>query len=513
MAGKWGSKKNGVRIGLFYDSIEMNTAGTQARIKGGRIRIDRDVRISDSTNDLSWTGGAIADGSDANINVSGSGAKTIKTLTGSWVTLSTTTKVTRTGSATFTGINYAGGTLSVSVTVTYPLAGDGGTVSPTPSPGGEAYPNPWADESAPDFATDPYIEHVYAVRLPGAPAPLQLVPAWDVTVDLDGGRAPYGQARFKAPTSYLTEDAYAATNPRVMPVVQIDAGWRYDGGTNIHTLFSGVITERALRIDSNGTYVEIVADSYETILEYPSHIGPVGVSNAYTSAKQFYDANSFYRKPAWAEPVTNTAPDAAMLAEYRALGIEKDDNVSDWFRMAASTLGQWMRGHLDSTTPKIECVSDPYPYQRLVELDATAFATLERIENLEQWANILRLTAQWTYNTDGDTKNKRRTYIASGVSGGTGAVRSRDVTLNVKPPGGNNPPANWAPALRWLRRVNEASRGSWSGQCRALWWLQPRIDGIMLAGTPVEDTGGSIQRVQFLVDQGLMQLTWNVVHP
>ncbi len=507
MAGKWGSSKNGIAVGFFYDSIQLNAAGTQARIVGGRIRIRRGVNIVDSTNSLSWSGGAVNDGSSSNLNLNGSGDKTIKSVTGQWQTLSTTSPAVKaSASVSLSGVNYAGGTLTVSVTVTYPLAGDGGTVSPTPSPGGEAWPNPWADESAPDFATEPYVEPIYRVMLP---VPGREMPAWDITVDLDGGRAPYGQARWKAPTDQLSEARYATTNPRGAQPVQIDAGWRYPGARNMHTLFSGVITERSLRVDSSGAYVEFVAESYESLLEYPSHLA-VGVNNAYTSVKEFYQANAFYRRPAWVEPSWNVAPDTAALAEYRALSIEKDDDVSDWLRTAAGTLGQWMRGAMDAAAPAVECVSDPYPYQRLVELDVSAFDQLDRVENLDNWANILRLTTQWT---SGDsTVNKRRTYYAAGVSGGTGAVRSRDVTLNVKPPSGAVPSATWPPALRWLRRVNEASRGSWSGRCRALWWIQPRVDGVMLAGSPLDDTGGQVQRVQFLVDQGLMQLQWNVVH-
>lgn len=508
MAGDYGSRKNGVRVGFFYDSLEMNTAGTQARVKGGKIRIDRDVTISDSSNTLTWSGGAIVDGSDSGINVSGSGAKTIKSVTGSWVTLSTTTKVKATAAVTFTGINYAGGTLSVSVSVSYPLAGDGGTVSPTPSPGGDAYVNPWEDENAPDWATEAFVQTTYAVRLPGAPGAPELT-AWDVVVDLDGGRSPYATARCKVPVESITEANYATTNPRLRPVLQVDAGWTYPGVRNSHTLFSGVITDRSLRVDASGTYWELSAESYETILEYPSHLA-AAVNNAYTTAKQHYDATAYYRKPTWVEPVSNTAPDSAQLAEYRAMAVEKDDDVSDFMRTCASTLGQWLRGKLDAATPTVECISDPYPYGRLVELDLNAFSDLQRVENLEQWANVLRLTAQWT---SGDsTVNKRRTYYASTVAAGTGAVRSRDVTINVKPPAGAVPPSNWAPAQRWLRRVNEASRGSWQGTCRALWWIQPRVDGVLVAGSPLEDSGGQVQRVTFLVDQGLMNITWNVVH-
>lgn len=251
-------------------------------------------------------------------------------------------------------------------------------------------------------------------------------------------------------------------------------------------------------------------DSYETILDYPSHLA-AAVNNAHVSVKETYNSLAFYRKPLWVEPAWNVPPDSAALAEFRAMAVEKDDDVGDFLRTCASTLVQWMRGAMDASTPTIECVSDPYPYQRLVELDVAAFDRLDRVENLDNWANILRLTTQWT---SGDsTVNKRRTYVASGVASGTGAVKSRDITINVKPPSGAVPPATWAPALRWLRRINEASRGSWSGQCRALWWLEPRVDGVMLKGNPINDTGGQIQKVTFLVDQGLMQVTWNVVHP
>ncbi|MBK8445405.1 MAG: hypothetical protein IPL41_01400 [Micropruina sp.] len=356
------------------------------------------------------------------------------------------------------------------------------------------------------------MEHVWAVRLPGGPDHLRDMPAWDVTVDLDGGRAPYATAQFKAPLAYLSEDNYGLTNPRALPVVQVDAGWRYPGAQNINTLFSGVIVERRLTVDSAGAYVQFVAESYETILEYPSHLA-AAVNNAYTTVKQTYDALAFYRKPVWLEPASNVAPDAAALAEYRAMAVEKDDDVGDFLRTCASTMAQLLRGRMDAATPTVECISDPYPYQRLAILDANTFENLDRIENLEDWANILRLTAEWTDPSTGDTKSKRRTYYDASVTSGTGAVRSRDVTLNVKPPGGAVPPANWAPAKRWLRRVNEASRGYWQGTCRAIWWMQPRIDGVMLTNDPFDDTGGQVQRITFLVDQGLMNITWNVVHP
>ena len=518
MAGKWQDPLfNGIGVGFFYDSIELSADGKKARIKGGRIRIRRNVNISDSSNKLSWSGGAINDGSKSNINVSGKGDKTILSVTGSWVTLDQAKAVTSTAKVTFSGINYAGKTLEVTVKVTYPIGGDGGSPS-NPNVGGGAYPNPWEDENAPDWATEPYIEHAWAVRIttPLTPAAKRVVPAWDIEVTLDGGNSPYGIARFKMPLSYLIDStsAYMWTDPfrRALGVatVQIDAGWKYPGTLNVHTLFSGYITSRNLRIADGEAYVEVVAETYETLLDFPSNVA-AAVGNTNTRIKQFYDACEFYRNPEWSEPSTNLPADTAQLTEYRAAAIEKDDTVSDWFRQAASTLSQWMRGG-NTSYPSIECLTDPYPYQRLVEIDINAFTELNRTESLDDWGNVLRLSATWTINSDGDTKDARRTFAdtTSRGTGGTGVVRSQDVSLAVKPPGGKIP-ANWATGKRWLRRINEAKRGDWSGTCRALWWIQPRLDGIMLTGNPLEDHAGQVSAVTYLVDQGLMNIAWNIV--
>lgn len=517
MAGKWQDPLfNNVGIGFFYDSIELNSDGTKARIKGGRIRIRRNVNISDSTNKLEWSGGAINDGSKSNINVSGKGDATIQTVTGSWVTLSTTKAVTSTAKIVFTGINYAVKTLEVTVKVTYPIGGDGGSPS-NPNVGGGAYPNLWEDENAPDFATESFVKPIYAVRLttPLVPAAKRVVPAWDIEVNFNGGNSPYGAARFKMPLSYLngSSSAYRWTDPfrRLLGLasVQIDAGWEYSGITNIHTLFSGYIVERNLRIADGEAYVEVVAESYETLLDFPSPVA-ASVGNTNTRIKQFYDSLSLYdRNPEWNEPSTNLPADTAQLTEYRAAAIEKDDTVSDWFRQAASTVSQWMRGG-NTAYPSIECLTDPYPYQRLVEININAFSELTRSESLDDWGNILRLSTTWTINSDGDTKDARRTFVDPKIALDSRVIRAQDVSLNVKPPSGKIP-ANWSTGKRWLRRINEAKRGEWSGTCRALWWLQPRLDGIVLTENPLEDNAGQISSITFLVDQGLMNVTWNVV--
>lgn len=120
MPGGWGSAKNKIRIGVFWDGIQYNSDKSQARITDPRIAIDRGVNIDDSSNSLSWSGGAVTDGSDSNINVDGSGEKRIKNVSGQWQTLSYTDTTTVSFSAEFAGVNYAGGTLYASKSVTFP---------------------------------------------------------------------------------------------------------------------------------------------------------------------------------------------------------------------------------------------------------------------------------------------------------------------------------------------------------------------------------------------------------
>jgi len=120
MAGDWGSSHNGVKIGCFYDAIELSSDGSKARITDPRVEIYRSVNISDSTNKLSVSGGAITDDSWSNLNVGGSGTERIKTVSATWVTLNYGATSTHDFTASLSGVDYAGSTLSNTYTVTYP---------------------------------------------------------------------------------------------------------------------------------------------------------------------------------------------------------------------------------------------------------------------------------------------------------------------------------------------------------------------------------------------------------
>lgn len=120
MAGSWGAKKNGIRIGVFWDSILVSDDGTQARVTNAVIKIDRDVNIVDSSNHWEWSGGAVTDGSADNINVDGSGVKTVKSLGEQWNDLYYGSTRSVKFAAKAEGINYAGGTLYATAYATLP---------------------------------------------------------------------------------------------------------------------------------------------------------------------------------------------------------------------------------------------------------------------------------------------------------------------------------------------------------------------------------------------------------
>lgn len=121
MAGKWGSSKNGCSVGVFFDdALEISGDGSQARVKGARLRFKSAVTVTESSNSWEWGGGVLTDGSQGTESFSGSGERTIRSLTGQWQTLEYGATKTAGYNATASGINYAGGTLTVSGSVTYP---------------------------------------------------------------------------------------------------------------------------------------------------------------------------------------------------------------------------------------------------------------------------------------------------------------------------------------------------------------------------------------------------------
>lgn len=123
MAGSWGSSRNSIRIGVFYDSIQVSADKSQARITNARILIDRGVYIEDISNTLSWSGGAVTNSSKSGVSLTGSGQKTIADtgdIGETWVDLVYGATNSETFAASLSGVEYAGATLTASTTIKYP---------------------------------------------------------------------------------------------------------------------------------------------------------------------------------------------------------------------------------------------------------------------------------------------------------------------------------------------------------------------------------------------------------
>ena len=133
---------------------------------------------------------------------------------------------------------------------------------------------PWQADSLTHVRDAVSIQPIYAVELVPQlrynggqnpvsvtpPAGLATVPAWNVEVTLDGGRAPYGTARFSAPIDYISPaDAgggykpLEALHPYYGAPIRIKAGYQRGATADLQVLFVGYITARRLRKDAAGT--------------------------------------------------------------------------------------------------------------------------------------------------------------------------------------------------------------------------------------------------------------------
>lgn len=392
---------------------------------------------------------------------------------------------------------------------------------------------PWAADSLAHVRDEPSIQPIYSVELldrprwsGGVPASLRKVPAWNVEVTLDGGRAPYATARFSAPIDYIAATATSGYIPLQRlhsyagAPVQIKAGYQRGATADLWPLFSGYITSRRLRIDADGNrYLEFTADSVEAMYNFPSsRNGNVG--NAWTSLKEACETIDAYATPWYREVRINeesgqmNTPTSAQLTAWRAWQYQVGDNVMDTLIAWATALGQWVRG--DARTfnlaspgqPQLLVSAAPDPYRAATALTTAMFTELDRVEDVGDWANILNLQVSWTDPTSKDTKTKEAVYLGSGVTGGLGQVRAKDVSMRIYPPSGALP-ASYPVADQWLKRIGPRQEAQWTGSSRAMYWLQPRIDGINLTDNGLGDSAGAIDSITWRLDDGTQTMTWS----
>lgn len=364
------------------------------------------------------------------------------------------------------------------------------------------------------------------------PAALATVPAWDVVVSLDGGRSPYGTATFSAPADYISPTPVSgyiplqALHPYIGAPVRISAGYQRTAGPDLQPLFVGIITARRLRTSGDGTrFVELTCESVETLFSFPSNRNG-NVGNTWTSIKEACDVINAYATP-WFRAVNvaeeagqmNT-PTSAQLTAWRAWQYQEGDNVMDTLIAWATALGQWVRGNPRDLAMSggnvyagyLLVSAQPDPYRAVTTLPTRMFTDLERVESTDQWANILNLSVAWTDPSSKDTKQKRATYTAPSVLPGypnpTGPIRSRDVSMRLYPPSGALP-ASYPVATQWLKRIGSLQEAKWSGTSRAMYWLQPRIDGVLLSDDTLGDAAGAIDSITWRLDEGIQTMTWS----
>lgn len=364
------------------------------------------------------------------------------------------------------------------------------------------------------------------------PASLATVPAWNVTVTLDGGRSPYGVATFSAPYDYISPSAVSgyiplqSLHPYIGAPVRIWAGYQRTAGPDLQVLFCGIITARRLRIAGDGTrYVEFEAQTVETLFDFPSNRNG-NVGNAWASLKTAADTINAYATP-WLRYVTiseevgqmNT-PTSAQLTAWRSWQYQEGDNVMDTLVAWATALGQWVRGNPREfnmtggsvTSTQLLVSAAPDPFRAATTLATTMFTELDRVESTDQWANILNLSVAWTDPTSKDTKQKRATYLGAGIYAGapspTGQLRARDVNMRLYPPSGALP-TSYPVADQWIKRIGPRQEARWTGTSRAMYWLQPRIDGVSLSDNGLGDAAGAIDSITWRLDEGTQTMTWS----
>lgn len=371
---------------------------------------------------------------------------------------------------------------------------------------------PW-DTSCLTLIDDPVVTPTWSLwaHTTATPYWVEYSPAWDIVVDLDERRTPYGTCEFSLPASYAD---HAEFSPFTGSEIEIRAGWLHTiGGTPTdeqHTLFYGVVTSRELVKDpEGGTHVRIKAATGEVNYDHPVWTGAYDVRNDLTTvvdACDSIDENGHLIRPISVQATDLNTPTADRLAVFRAIRVDAGDNVDDFVHNIADALGQWARGNQRGTYLANNAYQISRRYTGSTRLNLTPIVeTYRRAEDVDDWANVVELTATWV--SSGETKRSTYTYIdpvlAALPPGATRFVRVKKATIQARPflvDGVRKLTADWPTGTAYL---NAALRRTWQTTitARAVWWLEPCVS------VQAHDDDGSITRINFQVDRGTMTLT------
>lgn len=128
----WTSKRGSwdVQLGIEWGAFEVSGDGSQARITGGRVWRNSSANITDSSNNLAVSGGAVVDSSGSE-STSGSGKKLLRNVTGQWQTLTYGSPSSANFTASWSGVEAAGSTMTITRSIEYPARAYAAPAAPT----------------------------------------------------------------------------------------------------------------------------------------------------------------------------------------------------------------------------------------------------------------------------------------------------------------------------------------------------------------------------------------------
>ncbi len=394
---------------------------------------------------------------------------------------------------------------------------------------------PWAADSF-DHIQGDTVEPVKFLRRwdhAGTPGAVAVdIDVWDVQVDLDAHRNPYGTMSCKArwadvrpsqlveevdPTRfYLYEGGISGdlgidvTRPGQC-AVELFAGYMRGGVPDVHTLFFGFVTTIRVTWDGTQHVAELQAETAEIFYDHPRHSnvsgdGDYNVPDTHTNiaqvTAQLNDAGrapTFYRPPIYLYvPFTMATPNATQLAAFRGLVlVAGEDSIDGFLRSCAESLDQWLRGDVRNLFgyngtqphPGAYVITDNYGAVMngvtdgwnagALPIDQIA-RSVSRVDSiLDGWASGTKLTMKFR-SVSGDETSRSRLFT-NNVSGDYALVVNqpggvfpviREQTIWRRPPGGVLSAGDQVGARYAF--ANSAKSSQTIIECRAAFWLEPK---------------------------------------
>lgn len=269
-----------------------------------------------------------------------------------------------------------------------------------------------------------------------------VLPAWNITYDLDDNRQPFGVARF-------TTTAPCPLDP-INPVpVWINAGYDINGVASRQTVFVGW----PIRTTSDGVTVTVDLTTGEDLYDTPLFGVPdteIGLTmwSVEVLAKNANTSWASVPLPRWPLHIFPWNLDAAPTPGFSSLPVSSSSNTLEILTNLAASMGQRVRGDrlgralnaLPNADGTLSATATPGPtllHHTELTYNAAAAPTLGRDQwfnfsattDAADYANVIELTANWS--EPGVAKTSKWWYSAGGTPPNRRSFR--DVSVRVVP--------------------------------------------------------------------------------